>query len=53
MKLVTKHYIELSAQDKTELLVNARDISQGISAEEFVDYVELLLNRVVDLLEDK
>ena len=53
MKLVKKLYIELDCFDKEELLKNARDISQGISAEEFIEYVETLINSASMMIEEE
>ncbi len=53
MKLIKRYHIELSEEDKTELLENARDISQGISAQEFVDYVEILVNGAAMMVENE
>ena len=53
MKLVKKLYIELSSEDKGILLANARDISQGISADEFIEYVESLINCASMMIESE
>lgn len=53
MKLVKKYYIELTKDDKTELLQNAREISQSISAEEFIEYIENLINSASMMIENE
>jgi len=53
MKLVKKYYIELDVFDKELLLKNARDISQGISAEDFVEYIESLINSASIMIENE
>ena len=53
MHLIKRFYIELQSEDKLELLDKARDISQGISADEFIDYIESMLNSVVSMVDSE
>ena len=53
MYLVKKLYVELQTEDKVELLDKARDISQGISEDEFIEYIESMLNGVVCMIDNE
>ena len=53
MKLIKKHYIKMQLEDKETLLKNALDIDQGISREEFVEYIDGLLNSVALMMENE
>ena len=53
MYLVKKLYVELQTEDKVELLDKARDIGQGISEDEFIEYIESMLNGVVCMIDNE
>ena len=53
MRVETIKHIHLDDADKCELVSKARDIDQGISKDEYLDYIECFISRVVDLLETK
>ena len=50
MKLETKHYITLELNDRENLLCQAKQMDEEISREDFIDYIEGLLNAAVDLI---
>lgn len=50
MKLETKYYIDLDLKDRETILIKAFDIDQGISRDEFIDYIEGLMNNAIDLM---
>ena len=52
MKLKTKYYINLDKLEKTVLLDLARGISQDRPTEEFISYVESLINGAADIIEN-
>lgn len=53
MKLSKSVTVTLEDVDKKELIAMARDIDQGMSAEEFTDRIESMINCAVDCaLED-
>jgi|GEM_PF-4750837 len=49
MHIETRHYINLDEADKELIVKNAREVDESISALEFIDYIEALMNEVVDL----
>jgi len=49
MNTVSKHYIDLSKADRENLLFAARDVDQGTSAEEYIDFIEAMLNEALVL----
>jgi len=51
MRLETKQYIHLDDADKHGLITAARGIDQTLSADEYIDYIETVISRAVDLLE--
>ncbi len=53
MNLETKHYVTLELNDRENLLYKVKQIGEEISSEEFIDYIEKLLNEAVDLLTSK
>lgn len=53
MKLIKKYYIELQDEDKENLICCARGIDQDISADDFIEKIESLLNGVTLMMEDE
>ena len=53
MRVETKRSIHLDDADKCELIAKARDIDQGISRDEYIEYIESFVWRITDLLENK
>ena len=51
MKLQTKRYVHLSDIEKQDIISNARNVDQEISSDEFIEYIELVISRAVDLVE--
>ena len=49
MKLNKIITAELSDKERCELLGNARNVDECISADDFVDYIESLINRAIEL----
>ena len=49
MKTISKHYIDLSKTDRENLLFAARDVDQGLSGPEYLDFIEALLNEALTL----
>ena len=48
MKLSKNVTVTLEDIDKEELIAQARDIDQGMSAEEFTDSIEAMINCAID-----
>ena len=53
MKLIKKLYIELSYSEKSDLISNARDMDNGISTIEFIEYIERLINSASMMIENE
>jgi hypothetical protein len=53
MRIKIIKHIHLDDADKCELVTKARDIDQGISKDEYLDYIECFISRVIDLLESE
>ena len=53
MRVEIKRSIRLDDADRLELIVTARGIDQGISADEYIEYINGFIWRIVDLLEVK
>lgn len=53
MKVQTRRFITLDDADRCELVRKAKDIDQGLSTDEYIDYIETFISRVVDLLDNK
>lgn len=53
MEIKKTYCVSLDVLERETLLVNASEVGEAISAEEFIDYVETLINGGVILSQDK